>query len=126
MRAHLNINLLTSNDQFCVCNLDEYFLKPVLKEHKDPKKQMEYALTGFLEYHKKQPFKDRKPNDEITYYTGEVYQKIHLTIYDIKWNINVPHSEEMEDEILDEIFDKFIEPLTKLLDEMNIDFQFMA
>ena len=30
MRPYLNINLFTSNDQFCVCNLDEYFFYPVL------------------------------------------------------------------------------------------------
>ena len=92
MKPYLNINLFTSKDQFCVCNLDEYYLYPVLKENKDSKKQMEYALQGFLEYHKKKPYMEPKSNDEILYYTGQAYQKRDLTIYDIK----NPHEVDME------------------------------
>lgn len=123
---YLNINLFEAKDQFCVCNLDKYFLLPVLKENKDPKKQMEYALKGFLEYHKRKPFIERKPNDEITYYTGNVYQKWNLSIYDIQWKINVPHSEEMEDEFLDEIYDKFVIPLKETLDKMEINYMILC
>lgn len=126
MRPYLNINLFTSKDQFCVCNLDEYFFYPVLKENKDSKKQMAYALQGFLEYHKKKPYMEPKPNDEIPYYTGHVYQKRNLTIYDIQWKINVPHAVDMDEEFLDKIYEEFIEPLRKLMDEMKLDYQFLA
>ena len=125
MKPYLNINLFTSNDQFCVCNLDEYYLYPVLKENKDSKKQMAYALQGFLEYHKKKPYMEPKPNDEIPYYTGQVYQKRDLTIYDIYWKINVPHSDDLESEFLDQIYDEFIAPLSRLLDEMGIEYRFL-
>lgn len=126
MRPYLNVNLFTSKDQFCVCNLDEYFLYPVLKERKNPKTQMEYALKGFLHYHKRKPFMERKANDEITYYTGNVYQKWNLSIYDVQWKINVPHSEDMEDEQIDEIYNKFIDPLKELLDGMGIDYKILC
>ena len=126
MKPYLNVNLFSSNDQFCACNLDEYFLYPVLKENKDSKKQMAYALQGFLEYHKKKPYMERKTNDEINYYTGQAYQKNWLSIYDVLWKINVPHSEDMNEKILEEIHDKFIEPMSRLLDEMGIEYQFLS
>jgi hypothetical protein len=69
---------------------------------------------------------ERKPNDEITYYTGHVYQKWNLSIYDVEWKINVPHSEEMEDKQIDEIYDKVIDPLEKVLDEMGIDYRILC
>ena len=122
----LNINLFTSKDQFCVCNLDEFFLYPVLRDGKEPKRQMEYALKGFLEYHKKKPEMEMKENDEVPYYTGDVYQKWNLSIRDVMWNINIPHGREMEDEQYDEINEKFVIPMEKLLDEMNVHYQFMC
>ena len=124
LKPYINVNLFTCKDQFCVCNLDEYFLYPVLKQGKDPQRQMRYALTGFLEYQKKQPYRKMREEDEFHYYNGTVYQKWDFTIYDVLWKICVPHSEEMDKETLKKI-KEVAQKVEKVLDAIHVPNTFM-
>ena len=121
-KPYLYVNVLTSDDQFCVCNMDKAFFRPVLAEAKDPKFQMWYALTVFLQYHKQKPKRDALENDEFPYYMGSVYNRNELTYKDVEWRFNVPHSSEMSIAQLEDVR-KLTEPMKALLDEMGIDYK---
>lgn len=118
-------NLMTFADQDCVCNMDEFFFYPVLRDKKDAEMQLIITLNTFLEYHKRHDFKEARKEDELYYYNGECFQFYDLTINDIYWQFNMPHWQDLEEEQKKEA-KMLAEYLKKWLDKMGLDYKFFV
>lgn len=119
MTPYIVINLFTSTSQTCVCNLDKYYIRPVLEQHKDPRIQLEFVLNEFLLHHKNTPFRPMGKHDETNYYTQDIYGKHHLSIYDVIWNINIPFYDDMDEETKENVWE-ILYPLYEMFDKLGL------